>query len=638
MASRVSDLPDNLQLKILTLVAGRQAPPARPSGSAPHAASAPVPGWARRAADGLAAHGHASSDAHLSEPAARALHRLAEGLADSGQLRPARVGQSHAVREDARSRADSIAWLPFADHPELAPLASSLGELCAAASALVGEPLELPRSAMLARYPARSAGYTLHRDASELTAHRLVTAILYLNEGWGEDDGGQLVLYPDGGPEGGAGGTPASAQPSDAGSVSVVPAWNRLLAFRSHLLHRVLPTGRKPRLALTAWLQRAQPARPVGAPSARPTAKQPTPPAPDATIFVSVPAYRDPEMQHTLHDLFARAQRPGRVSVGLVWQGDTEAGADAHCFSRPLPPEWAARVRTRWLHFREARGPTLARALAQQLCRNETHYLQIDSHSRFVDGWDEALLEQLRLAEEDAAARGRPVEPRVIVTTYPAWYERPDLRSPDDRPPLMCARSEGAGAFGADGLLRLRARTLERRPQRPVLSLFWAAGFAFSRSDVVRAVPYDPDLPFLFFGEETTMGARLWTHGYDFYAPSTNLVFHLWDRSYRETFWQVSDELLDKPRSVARVHALLEGAREPSAPPDIALVERAAPLGLGSARTLEAYEEWCGVSFRARVASRRAALGGQDSHAAFASAHANGLCAAVVQGFDPSPP
>ena len=43
-------------------------------------------------------------------------------------------------------------------------------------------------------------------------------------------------------------------------------------------------------------------------------------------------------------------------------------------------------------------------------------------------------------------------------------------------------------------------------------SLFWAAGFSFSSSEAAIAVPYDDSLEFLFFGEESSMAARYWTH------------------------------------------------------------------------------------------------------------------------------
>lgn len=39
-------------------------------------------------------------------------------------------------------------------------------------------------------------------------------------------------------------------------------------------------------------------------------------------IFVSIAAYRDPECQWTLCDLFKQAEEPDRVTAGVVWQAD----------------------------------------------------------------------------------------------------------------------------------------------------------------------------------------------------------------------------------------------------------------------------------------------------------------------------
>lgn len=51
-------------------------------------------------------------------------------------------------------------------------------------------------------------------------------------------------------------------------------------------------------------------------------------------------------------------------------------------------------------------------------------------------------------------------------------------------------------------------------------------------------VPYDGDLPFLFFGEEAVMLARMWTHGFDVWAPPQSVVFHEWSRKGRHTLQQ----------------------------------------------------------------------------------------------------
>ena len=58
--------------------------------------------------------------------------------------------------------------------------------------------------------------------------------------------------------------------------------------------------------------------------------------------------------------------------------------------------------------------------------------------------------------------------------------------------------------------------------------MFWAAGFSFSRASLIADVPYDPALKFLFFGEEMAMLCRMWTRGYDLFAPTRALVFHHW--------------------------------------------------------------------------------------------------------------
>lgn len=66
--------------------------------------------------------------------------------------------------------------------------------------------------------------------------------------------------------------------------------------------------------------------------------------------------------------------------------------------------------------------------------------------------------------------------------------------------------------------------------------MFWVSGYAFSSSDVLKEVPYDPHLQYIFFGEESSMTVRLWTHGWDFFAPPSNFIWHLWSRSYRPVF------------------------------------------------------------------------------------------------------
>ena len=46
------------------------------------------------------------------------------------------------------------------------------------------------------------------------------------------------------------------------------------------------------------------------------------------TIFVQIPAYRDPELIPTLIDMIDRARRPGRLHVTVCWQHDEKDSSD----------------------------------------------------------------------------------------------------------------------------------------------------------------------------------------------------------------------------------------------------------------------------------------------------------------------
>ncbi len=95
--------------------------------------------------------------------------------------------------------------------------------------------------------------------------------------------------------------------------------------------------------------------------------------------------------------------------------------------------------------------------------------------------------------------------PDPIITSYPPPYEIPKegssswkdaSLSKEERPSYLTFSH-----FGLEGMPRIKGRVLAHVETSPRPCAFWAAGFAFSRGDIVSRVPYDPNLPFLFFGE-----------------------------------------------------------------------------------------------------------------------------------------
>ena len=74
----------------------------------------------------------------------------------------------------------------------------------------------------------------------------------------------------------------------------------------------------------------------------------------------------------------------------------------------------------------------------------------------------------------------------------------------------------------------------------PVRVAFFAAGFSFARGHRITNVPYDYYTPYLFDGEETSLGVRAWTHGYDLIQPDRDIITHLYIPSHsplRPVFW-----------------------------------------------------------------------------------------------------
>mmetsp|Transcript_38482 Transcript_38482/g.115422 ORF Transcript_38482/g.115422 Transcript_38482/m.115422 type:complete len:549 (-) Transcript_38482:761-2407(-) len=277
-------------------------------------------------------------------------------------------------------------------------------------------------------------------------------------------------------------------------------------------------------------------------------------------IFVAIPAYRDPEAHPTVMSLLSAALHPDRVHVGIVYQLDTSpSNSDSRCFLPPLPAAWArTNFRSLTLDHRSAAGPCPARAMAQCLLEDEEYVLQIDSHMRFRLHWDEYLIGQMGKCD-------RPE--RSALTTYPPGYalvvgggsggsasggrgrrvEATEAAVDPDRGGTIL----DPWKFDEDGALRQKGRRLPAHgdDDRPIPCPLYAAGFAFLPSSALRDVPYDHSLRHLFFGEEMSMAVRLYTHGYDLYAPGREVVcYHLWSRDHRRT---LRSDLLGVPASAA---------------------------------------------------------------------------------------
>lgn len=408
--------------------------------------------------------------------------------------------------------------------------------------------LEFDRhSVQVAKYPGEGARYKRHADATPFhSPHRRLTAIFYLNDP-GKVNGGNLRLYrkessfndDSDGPK---------LYRGENNEIDVQPRFPRLILFPSDCYHEVLPAF-SPRCAVTCWFysrhsfhQRAleklnQRMQQISASSLEQEQA-------NSTIFVSICSYRDPECQFTVDHLFQKAEHPSRIRVGICWQYNAEKDVEK-CFQQLQyrTAVYADRIREIHMSHHAAKGPVFARFLIQKyLYRDESFYLQIDSHMRFEQNWDTRLIQMLQQCEH---MKGHQ---RCILSTYPPGYELPNIIPNISQPTLLCARknfvtqrmdhpTDNSKSMDYD-MVRLHARIINKPLDQPVESLFWAAGYSFSRGMFVRDVPYPDDLPHCFFGEEMLMLRRLFDRGYTVFAPHEVLIYHLWSRCYRTTIWQ----------------------------------------------------------------------------------------------------
>ena len=98
------------------------------------------------------------------------------------------------------------------------------------------------------------------------------------------------------------------------------------------------------------------------------------------SIFLSVASYRDKECGHTLHSALANATYPERLFFGIVQQNKPDSGdvdcLETLCTDQPdhCPRD---RVRVKRMKHTDAQGPTVARALAEELLKDEDFILQV---------------------------------------------------------------------------------------------------------------------------------------------------------------------------------------------------------------------------------------------------------------------
>ena len=286
----------------------------------------------------------------------------------------------------------------------------------------------------------------------------------------------------------------------------------------------------------------------------------------DERIYVQIPAYRDSELVSTLKTLMETANRPHRVRVAVAWQYET---GEAHLENQLVQYGGVELIK---IPAVESRGCNWARRLLQNGWAGERYTLFLDSHHRFVPGWDDqviVMLEQLRHAGIK----------KPIVTAYlPPYNPRTDPHGRTASLFKICLLERHQGM-----LFRLTGHEINtwRQLSNPVPASFASLHFLFADGFFNREIQFDPLI--YFFADEVAIALRAYTHGYDLFHPHRILGWHLYDRSTRVTHWADHPEWKkQQERSCQRLRALFGG-------------QMLGESGIGTTRSIADYEKFIGM-------------------------------------------
>ncbi len=296
------------------------------------------------------------------------------------------------------------------------------------------------------------------------------------------------------------------------------------------------------------------------------------------TIFVQIASYRDPELENTVRDMISNADRPEKLRFGIARQFREEDGFDKLEEFRN-----DSRFRILDIPYEESNGACWARHLIQQLYKNETYTLQIDSHMRFEKGWDTTLIDMIDQLQEDG-------HEKPLLTGYVSSFD-------PDNDPAGRARDPWQMAFDRfipEGAVFFLPETIPNWTEltKPVPARFYSAHFCFTLGQFSKEVQHDPE--YYFHGEEISISARAYTHGYDLFHPHKVVVYHEYTRKGRTKQWDDDKKWVEKNNHSHKRNRQLFGM-------DGEEMVDLGQFGFGSIRTLRDYEKYSGLLFSKRA-------------------------------------
>lgn len=287
-------------------------------------------------------------------------------------------------------------------------------------------------------------------------------------------------------------------------------------------------------------------------------------------FFVSVAAYRDPELSFTIDSLLTNASDPKSIRIVVCQQDKPENFIKSE----------HTNVEFLNYNFIDSEGVCWARNKIGQTYNNEEYFLQIDSHTAMKKDWDKLILNQINLVK----LKGHK---KIVFAAYPTTYKIVDGKRVFLPPytPRTILRDDNKFKFimGTGG---------DNRFKEPIPSPFLNGGFIFGDGSFVKDCMYDPEI--YVEGEELLTTLKAFTHGYDLFNPCVHICWHLyklWDVPKKERdawplHYNKEDDNLRPVKHWTRQKISLDKLTK--------IFSGQMPQELGTVRTIAEYEAYVG--------------------------------------------
>ena len=296
-------------------------------------------------------------------------------------------------------------------------------------------------------------------------------------------------------------------------------------------------------------------------------------------IFIQIASYRDPQLEPTVISANENSDNPKNLVFGIARQYHPDDQFDNLEQYRD-----DKRFRILDIPHSESKGACWARNQIQQLYNGEGYTLQIDSHHRFEKGWDTTLIGMIKDLQKDGY-------PKPLLTGYVSSFDPENDPNGRVREPWRMVFDrfipEGAVFFLPETIPNWQNLT------KPVTARFYSAHFCFTLGEFSEEVQHDPE--YYFHGEEISIAARAYTHGYDLFHPHKVVVWHEYTRKGRTKQWDDDKDWGSKNTHSHRKNRVLFGMDNEEQNIDFG------KYGFGTVRTLKDYEKYSGLLFERRA-------------------------------------